>query len=71
MVSKTIPAGEYAVFECTLPTIMETYDYITETWISKSGYKRGSGPDFERYDSDFNPEDPDSKMYIYFPVQKN
>ncbi len=68
MVSMEIPAHEYAIFECTLPTIMETIDNIYKNWLPTSGYLRAIGPEFELYDEEFNPEIADSKMYIYIPV---
>ena len=68
MVRWEIPAQTYAVFECTLPTIGETFDHIHKTWFPQSGYQRASGPEFELYDKDFDPNNPRSKMQIYIPV---
>ena len=68
MVRWDIPAQTYAVFECTLPTIGETFDHIHKTWFPQSGYQRAPGPEFELYDKDFDPNNPSSKMQIFIPV---
>ena len=65
-----IPANEYAVFTCTLPTLHAAYDHIYGTWLPQSAYKRAPGPDFELYDETFDPNTPDSTLYLYIPVQK-
>ncbi len=65
-----IPANEYAVFTCTLPTIHATFDYIYGKWLPQSAYKRAPGAEFELYDETFDPNDPDSLLYLYIPVQK-
>jgi predicted transcriptional regulator YdeE len=70
MVSWEIPAQTYAVFPCTLPTIHEAYEHAHQTWLPQSGYKRAAGPDFELYDMSFNPQIPDSVLYIYIPIEK-
>jgi predicted transcriptional regulator YdeE/DNA-binding transcriptional MerR regulator len=70
MVSWEMPAQEYAVFSCTIPTISETYQYVHETWLPGSGYQRAAGPDFEFYNEDFDPEDKDSGLYLYIPVEQ-
>lgn len=59
----------YAVFESTLPTLPETFDYIFGTWLPASEYKQGSGPLLERYGETFSPENP--VVDIYIPVEKN
>jgi AraC family transcriptional regulator len=69
MVGREVPAQTYAVFELHgLSEIHSTYHHINE-WFPTSGYEPGNGPDFELYPQDFNPEDPQSRMYIYFPVK--
>ncbi|MCB8921496.1 MAG: AraC family transcriptional regulator [Ardenticatenaceae bacterium] len=65
-----IPANEYAVFTCTLPTIHAAFDYIYGTWLPQSGYKRAPGAEFELYDESFEVNDPDSPLYLYIPVKK-
>jgi len=69
LVSWDIPEGRYAVFTCTLPTLMETIHVIHHTWLPESGHKRGDGPEFEFYDKDFNHEDENSPMYYYVPIE--
>lgn len=70
MMSVTVPAQKYAVFECTLGTLWETYRYINEEWQPRSGYERVEAPDFELYDEEFDPENPQqSKMYVYWPIK--
>ncbi|KYK32318.1 MAG: hypothetical protein AYK19_03325 [Theionarchaea archaeon DG-70-1] len=70
MVSMDVPERTYAVFTCTLPTLFEAFQHAYKTWLPQSGYKRAEGPEFEFYDENFNPEDENSKMYIYIPVVK-
>jgi AraC family transcriptional regulator len=63
-----IPANTYAVFETTIPTIGETFNYIYNTWLHTSGYKQAAAPYFERYGEDFSPEHP--TLSIYIPVEQ-
>lgn len=65
-----IPANSYVVFEATLPTLGQTFDYIYNTWFPASAYQQTAGPYFERYGETFNPDDPNSKVSIYIPVEK-
>ena len=69
MVSWDIPAGQYAVFTCTLPTLGEAYQYAYHTWLLQSGYQRAPGPEFELYDESFDPRDPSSEMDVYIPIK--
>jgi AraC family transcriptional regulator len=69
MASWEVPAGTYAVFTCTLPTLGETHARIHSTWLPESGYERAPGPEFELYDEEFDPRDSSSKMEIYIPIQ--
>ena len=68
MVSLQIPAQTYAVFPAKLSTISETYDQIHSQWLSAAGRRRASGPDFEYYDEQFNPDDPESEFHLYVPI---
>ncbi len=70
MISFEIPEQDYAVFECTLPTLMDTMGKIYDEWLTKSEYERSPGPEFEFYDNNFNPNDENSKLYLYIPVVK-
>lgn len=69
MVSWEVPEQTYAVFTCTLPTLMEAFQHAYKTWLPQSGYKRADGPEFELYDENFNPGDENSEMYIYIPIK--
>lgn len=69
MVTKTIPAQTYVVFPCSLSTIAQTYDKIYHKWMPDAGYRRAEGPEFERYDEDFEPGNPNSEMDLYIPIE--
>jgi AraC family transcriptional regulator len=70
MASWEVPDQTYAVFPCTLKTIGETYQYAFETWLPQSSYQAGGGPDFERYDESFCPDEDGSVLYIYIPIKE-
>jgi predicted transcriptional regulator YdeE len=63
-----LPAQKYAIFTTTMAGIHDTYMFIYEEWLPKAGYNRAGGPDFELYDTSFNPEDPASQLYVYIPI---
>jgi AraC family transcriptional regulator len=69
MVSVDVPEQEYAVFTCTLPTLVEAYQQAYGTWLPQSGRQRRDGPEFELYDKEFDPQNPSSPMYIYLPIK--
>jgi AraC family transcriptional regulator len=69
MMSWTVPANTYAVFETTLATIGETFGYVYNTWLPTSGYRQAAGPYFERYPETFDPEG-NSALAIYLPIEK-
>jgi AraC family transcriptional regulator len=70
MIVQHVAAQKYAVFECTLPTIGQTYGYIMEQWQPASGYERAEAPDFELYDEKWDNKDPlGSPMHIYWPIK--
>jgi AraC family transcriptional regulator len=69
MVSWRVPPQTYAVFPCTLATLMETFRHICDVWFPESGRGRGSGPEFELYGEEFDPADANSMMYVYVPVE--
>jgi AraC family transcriptional regulator len=69
MVSWDVPEGRYAVFTCTLPTLMETIHTIYRTWLPESEYKRSDAPEFEFYSKDFDGDDDNSPMYYYVPIE--
>ena len=69
MVGREVPEQTYAVFEAHgLPDIGPTYRHIQE-WLPGSGYKPGTGPDFEYYAESFDPDNPEAVISIYFPIK--
>lgn len=50
---RELPASRYAVFECTVATISDTYDWIFGQWLNTNPYPRPAETspkaDFERY----------------------
>jgi AraC family transcriptional regulator len=69
MVRFEVPGGKYAVFATTLPGLGETFQYAYRTWLPQSGYQPTGGPDFEVYDEQFDPQDPNSVFDVYIPIQ--
>jgi len=69
MVRFDVPGGQYAVFTTTLPKIGETFHNAYHTWLPQSGYRPTGGPEFELYDEDFDPQDPNSKFDLYIPIK--
>ena len=70
MMSMSVPAQKYAVFECTLGTLGATYRHITEEWQPQTSFERAEAPDFELYDEEFDGSDPvNGKMYVYWPIK--
>lgn len=59
----------YAAFDCTLLTLMRTFQIAYDDWMPQAGYRRAPGPEFELYGNMFNAGDPHSPMFIYIPVQ--
>jgi predicted transcriptional regulator YdeE/DNA-binding transcriptional MerR regulator len=71
MVGKEVPPQTYVVFEAQgIEDIGPTYHRILNDWMPGSGYQPVEGPDFELYPETFDSSDPDSIIYIYFPIQK-
>jgi predicted transcriptional regulator YdeE/DNA-binding transcriptional MerR regulator len=71
MVVRQVPAQRYAVFTHvgSLEKLGDTYNYIYQVWLPKSGCELSGGLDFEYYDEDFKDFAPDSRFYIYVPVK--
>ena len=50
---REVPMSRYAVFECTVKTISDTYDWIFGQWLKTAPYPRPNATspkaDFERY----------------------
>jgi predicted transcriptional regulator YdeE len=65
-----IPEQTYAVIACTVPTIMEAYQYCYQEWLPSMDYEAVRGvPEFELYPEDY--EDIETGlMYMYFPIRK-
>ncbi|MFQ5813600.1 MAG: GyrI-like domain-containing protein [Anaerolineae bacterium] len=70
MVSWEVPAGTYAVFTTTLPRIGETFQHAYRTWMPEAGRQPTSGPDFELYDENFDPQDPNSEFEVCVPIKE-
>lgn len=70
MESWKVEEQTYAVFPCTLTDIHKTYEYAHTEWLPNSDYERSAVPDFEFYDENFEPEDPESLLYVYIPIKK-
>jgi len=67
LVVRTVPAAQYAVFECPVEKIGQTYQYIMGEWLSTSAYRiNPSAASFEEYP----PEGQDLPVCIYIPVSK-
>lgn len=70
MRSWEVPEQLYAVFPCTLPSLMHTFQYIYQVWLPQSGYTRADGPEFELYDENFRPDEGRLDMFVYIPIKK-
>jgi predicted transcriptional regulator YdeE len=67
LVIRRIPAARYAVFECSMIKIGETYQHIFSTWLPGSPYRpSGSTPVFEQY----APEGENPLVRIHVPVEE-
>lgn len=68
MESWDVPAQKYAVFSFEFVDVQkaaqESYASLPEL-----GYKQAAGPEFEYYPADFDPNKPDSLMYLYIPIE--
>ena len=64
----SIPEQKYAMFPATLPTLMDAFKHINDSWLPGSEFQRSSGIEFELYDETFNPQDANSVLYLYIPI---
>ncbi len=66
-----VPGGKYAVFQHTgaMETLSKTYEYIYQSWLPQSGYKRSTRPDLEVYGQEFHGFKPDSVLYLWVPIE--
>ena len=72
IVTKTIPAGKFAVFthKGSLDNILKTYQYIWGTWAILTTEIIDSREDFELYDERFvGKENENSEVDIYIPIK--
>lgn len=72
IITKTIPAGKFAVFthRGPLSCILKTYQYIWGTWALLTSDTIDERDDFELYDDRFKGrENVDSEIDIYIPVK--
>ena len=68
LVIRDVPVAHRAVFECTVGTIHDTYEFIHHTWIGSSPYAFDHPkPDFEQYPP--GTESGDSPVFIHIPVR--
>lgn len=67
LVLRELPAACYAVFECTVRTIGETYVYAFKEWLPASHFEfSGLAPVFEQYPPEGDGESP---VLIHIPVK--
>jgi predicted transcriptional regulator YdeE len=67
LVVRKVPAARYAVFKCTVQTIVQTYQYIFSQWLPSSRYEiNPAGGSFEQY----APKDWQNRpVFIHIPVK--
>lgn len=65
-----VDAQNYAVFPTTLSALNDTYRYASEDWLQETtNYRRTPGPEFEQYAQGFHPDNPDSQLDLYIPIE--
>jgi AraC family transcriptional regulator len=65
-----IPEQTYAVIPCTVPTIMEAYQFFHKEWLPNADFEACAGePEFEFYPEDFD-DIQTSTIFMYFPIRK-
>lgn len=69
MTRMVLPGGTYARFSFPLSKLGEGFREIFQRMLPESAYVQGPGPFFERYGEDFSPDDPDSAVEVWLPVQ--
>jgi AraC family transcriptional regulator len=69
MQSWVIPAQTYAVFPASLSIFSQDYEKAYGEALPAAGLERGDGPEFERYDEDFEPGNPTSPFALYIPIR--
>lgn len=64
---REVPGATYAVFECTVGTIGETYGSIFGNWLAEGGYEANPElPHFEYYPPETSSQH--SPVFIHVPV---
>ena len=68
LVVRKVPAARYAVFQCNIYTIDQTYQYIFSQWLANSRYEiNPASCSFEQYP----PKDWENRpVFIHIPVSK-
>jgi AraC family transcriptional regulator len=69
MVHFEVPGGRYAVFSTTLPKIGEIFQSAYHVWLPAAGCEPAGSPEFELYDEQFDPQDPNSEFDLYIPIK--
>ncbi|MDP4301517.1 GyrI-like domain-containing protein [Leptothrix discophora] len=69
MVTRTIAAQTYAVFQARLHGLGEAFGDIFNQWLPNAPYEQLAAPYFERYDESFDPGNAESVVEIYIPVK--
>jgi len=66
-----VPANRYAVFTHRghISAIRSTWATIWNTWLANSGHQLADAPDFERYDSRFDPRSGNGEVEIWVPLK--
>ena len=65
-----LPQQTYAVIPCTVPTIMEAYQFYQKEWLPSVEYEACMGePEFELYPEDYEGIETGT-LYMYFPIRK-
>lgn len=70
MESLVLPNAHYAFFRYPLAGLGAGFGEIFGTLLPASNYVQVPGPMFERYNEAFEPDDPQSIVEIYLPVQR-
>ena len=67
-----IAPRRYAVFthHANVSQVRRTFHTIWNPWLPQSGYEVADAPDFERYDTRFDPATGEGGLEIWVPVQR-
>ena len=66
-----VPANRYAVFTHRghISAIRSTWATVRNKWLPRSGHQLADAPDFERYDSRFDPRTGSGEVEIWVPLK--